>query len=231
MKKNILIMTSLLFISLNGFSITSSCEEDIHAFGDGSGKSKDFIPEDCIEIVKRNVGFKKIKKSLDEKILIYGYKNLIVIEDPNTKMKGQNVIAGKYTELNHIESLFLDEHHKEIVVLEKTGDILFFSSVVTGNVAPIRVIKNKELEGSVDIVVNSKNGELIVLNKEKKEIQFYKRTANIHAPENKKNVEMLRVVENIKGDYLKFDNEKQEIYSIDPENKLTTTIILEKNLK
>lgn len=227
MRKIFLLTILHLIICSKIFAVSPYCEEEIDTFGDGTGR--DLISDSCIQKVKDSGNKKTIKKSLDEKIVIYGFRNMIVIENPDSKMKGQNIIAGKYTELNHIQSLFFDEKNREIIILQKSGDILFFSSVITGNVAPLRVIRNKELEGAVDLVLNSKNGELIVLNKEKKEFQFYKRSGNIHAPEKKRNTEMLRAVENIKGDYLKFDIEKQMVYSIDAENGTTVSLILEKN--
>ena len=145
-----LISLCVLFSSLSFAEPTrqelSQCEKQAHNFGDGRGR--DYIPNECYDHFLKLASAQASKKSADGKVEVYGYRNIVFIQDPKFKSKGQNVIAGSYTELNDIVAIALDEINKEIVVLEKSGAVLFFSSVVTGNVAPLRILKNKPSENA-----------------------------------------------------------------------------------
>ena len=211
-----LISLCFLFSSLSSAEPTrqelSQCEKQAHNFGDGRGR--DYIPIECYDYFLKLVSPQAIKKSVDGKIVVYGYRNIVFIKDPSYKSKGQNVIAGSYTELNDILALALDEINKEIVVLEKSGAVLFFSSVVTGNVAPLRILKNKDLLGASDIVVNAKKQEVIILNKNDHEIHFYSRLANDQGREGKKNNSLLFRLENIHIDFLSVDELHQELFMV-----------------
>ena len=215
----------LIFSSLSFAEPTkqelSQCEKQAHNFGDGRGR--DYIPTECYDYFFKLIAPQALKKSVDGKISIYGYRNIVFILDPSVNSKRQNVIAGNYTELNDIVTVALDEINKEIVVLEKSGAVLFFSSVITGNVAPLRILKNKDLNGASDIVVNAKKQEVIILNNNNHEIHFYSRLANDLGREGKKKNTLLRRFENIDVDMLSMDDVHQELLMV---NTLGNSILI-----
>lgn len=208
---------SLFFICSLCFADTETamCEKEASKFGDGSGR--DSIPSECAEHFLKKVSPKLKKISKDGLVTIYAYKNIIFIKDPNSKVKGQNVIAGKYTELENIQAITLDEANKEIVVLEENQDILSFSSVITGNVAPKRILKHKELEAASDLLIYKKH--IIVLAEKNNEIIFFNREANIHAPEEKKFLSPVRTIRNVSGSGMQVNDESEELIVIDPPKK------------
>jgi hypothetical protein len=122
-----------------------------------------------------------VKESIPAKLKFFGYKNMVIIEKNLGKTIGTNLIAGNYTELKSVRALAYDEKHEEIAVLEESGDILFFSAKITGNVAPYRIIKNKELVGATDLVVDGVKDLVMVNNERSKKVLFLSRLANIHA--------------------------------------------------
>lgn len=215
MNKLILLLTlSSLFsfsIYANEFEL-SQCEKEGRNFGDGQGR--DYLPFECANLFKAAALPTAIKKSFSSKFSAFGYKNIVFISDPGAKIGKQNIIAGSSTELSDIVALALDEANKEIAVLEKSGDVLFFSSVITGNVAPKRVLKAKELDGAYDLVINPNKNEVTVLNKKNQELVFFSRNANFFGREGKKQLSLIRSIENAQGDFLSIDPIHQELFML-----------------
>ena len=208
----------MLLLSVDTYAnMDAYCEKEAANFGSGLGRDR--ISTDCSFHVSHKVSPKLFRKSVDGKISVSGFGNMIFINDPSSKLKGQNVIAGKYTELDEIQALALDEVNKEIVVLLKSGDVLFFSSVITGNVAPKRTLKHKDLEGAVDVVVNPGKQEVLILNPEKKELLSFSRLANTHAPEKKRNLDLKYSLEILRGDKLLINLTKQQLSIVDSTSK------------
>lgn len=205
------IFSSLSFASPTGQEL-SQCEKEGHNFGDGRGR--DYIPTECYDHFFKLAAPQAMKKSGDGKIVVYGHRNIVFILDPSVNSNRQNVIAGSYTELNEIVAVALDEVNKEIVVLEKSGAILFFSSVITGNVAPLRILKNKGLDGASDLVVNAKKQEVIILNSNDHEIHFYSRLANDQGREGHKQIGLLGRLEKIDANMLSMDFLHQELFVV-----------------
>lgn len=191
---------------------TAICEKEGAKFGDGNGR--DSIPAECSEHFLKKVSPKLKKKSKDETFSVHAYKNIIFIKDPKSKIKGQNIIAGKYTELENIQAITLDEENKEIVVLEESGDILSFSSIITGNMAPKRVLKHKDLEDAQELIIY-KDQIIVLLSSH--EIIFFKREANVHGPEGKKYLSPLRTIRNVQGTELEINED--QLFVVDRENK------------
>jgi hypothetical protein len=209
MKNFILALTLLCSTYADAETEIALCEKEGSRFGDGLGR--DAIPLECaVHFLKRSSAKLRVK-SLDGSFSAFAYKNIIFIKDTKSKLKGQNIIAGKYTELEEIQALTLDEKNKEIIVLEKSGQILAFSSVITGNVAPYRKIKSDELEGASEIAVNPVKKEIIVLKPQTREILFYSRETNTNGPEEKKNHLPIGKIENVSGKEMKIDLQKQEL--------------------
>jgi hypothetical protein len=210
--------------SFAGESDIAMCEKEGLKFGDGTGR--DSIPEECSAYFLKQVTPRLKKSSKDGEFSVHAYKNIIFIKDPKSKLKGQNIIAGKYTELEDIKAIALDEENKEVVVVEGNSDILAFSSVITGNVAPKRILKHKDLEHADELLVYK--NQYIVLIEKKKEIIFFDRTANVDAPESKKNLKPFRVIKNVQGSELKLVSETDELLVIDGEDKSQSVFDLKK---
>ena len=190
------------------------CEKEAESFGNGLGK--DHIPFECIDVIKQAATASALKISSDGKIVAFGHKNIIFIKK-NEKVR---VIAGSYTELEDILSIAIDEANQEVAVLDQNGDVRFYSSYITGNVAPLRVIKHKDLEGAVDLVINTKNNEVIVLNKAQRSLLFFSRLANYHAPEKMKRMSVLRKIYNLKSfENVSLDVEEQTVMTSDANKK------------
>lgn len=224
-------MKMMKFISLLLFASTALadsqvaiCEKEALHFGDGSGK--DHIPDECKTHFESLATPKLKKKSRDGSVTVTAYRNIIFIKDPKSKMKGQNVIAGKYTQLENIKEVILDEANSEIVVVESSGDILFFSSVITGNVSPKRILRHAALE-SVDSIEIHKD-EVIAFDSKNSELMVYSRKANVHALEGMRHLSPLKTITNVKGDQLVIDKTKGELSVVHSGLKTRKVFDLEK---
>ena len=218
MKINLLILGLLFSIPALAQSTEQQldrCEKEGLNFGNGLGKSS--ISTDCFSHFFKSHSPEAFKKSSDGKMSAYGHRNIVFIQDPNVNSERQNVIAGIYTELEDVAAVALNDKQKEIAVLEKSGDILFFSSIITGNVAPLRILKNKELIGASDLLINSLRMEVIVLNKKSHEILFFSSLANANGRPEKKNLNLLRSFDNIHGEHMTIDTTHQELFVLSPQ--------------
>lgn len=177
------------------------CERQGLRFGDGEGN--DVITSQCEELFRREAS-EKLKVS-DEKgsYSLHGYKNIIFIQDANSRLKGQNVIAGKATHLEEVEAVSLDESNKEIIVLDKSGKILFFDMVMTGNVSPKRMILHQDLESSSHIF--SYQNEVIVWNSSAEELIFFDRLSDVGITQKKKSIPPKLVLTQVRGKRLVLD--------------------------
>jgi hypothetical protein len=172
------------------------CEKEAQKFGDGNGQDK--IPSDCMVHVEKIANKKQKAKSKDAQLSFIAFRNMIFITDDKSQTKGQNVIAGKYTELENIKEIILDEKNGEVVVLEESGDILFFSIVITGNVAPKRILRHESLESVSTIRIYQ--DEILALDPVNRELLIFSRNGNIHALEGKRNLSPLFRFQNINGE-------------------------------
>ena len=128
------ILIALTLFSLNSFAEQEySCIDQAALYGDAKGHDK--ITEECIQDFKSNASIKAIKENKEKDIKVYGYKNMIIVEKHIEDKTKNMVTAGKNTLVNNIIALELDENNNEIIVLDESGDILFFSSIITGNIA------------------------------------------------------------------------------------------------
>lgn len=214
MRKGIYLVIILSFMSVSfaGDLHDAICEKEGSRFGNGTGR--DFIPEECLSNLVSKTNSHTFRKSADGEFSVLGYKNIISIKDPKTRIKGQNVISGKYTELDEVTALAIDEVNKEIAVIDQGRDIRVYSSVITGNVAPLRTLKSQDIEGAVDLVINPKKDQLIVLNPSTRQILFFSRLANYFGLEKMKKMEVLKRIGKVDGDHLALDVEKQELFVV-----------------
>lgn len=219
----------LLFFSVNSMALVDNkmlnvCDDQANSFGDGKGISK--IQSTCVAAYKTAASLEATKKSQDGTMTVFGHRSIIFIERPS-KDGGlrTDVIAGQSTGLEAIAAVSIDEKNNEIAVLEKSGDILFFSSQITGNVAPYRQIKTQDLFGASEIAIDWTNDQVLVINNTKNSILFYSRLANIHAREEKKNLTILKTIKDTSGNLkdLSLNHKDQEFSVLDQtSNKILT---------
>ena len=98
-------------------------------------------------------------------------------------------------------------------MLEASGDILFFSSILTGNIAPFRILRNKELHGATNLVTDPNKDEVIVYLPTTGQLLFFSRTANFYGREGRKNLNVLRSLEDISStiNKMSIDADKKEL--------------------
>jgi hypothetical protein len=225
--KMLLVLLSFTAVSALAADLSSLCEKEARSFGDGSGK--DSISKDCEAHVRASsTGHLQARGTLSG-ISVTGHGNIIFVEDPKSKIKGQNLIAGKYTELDDLRALALDDEHREIVALTGNGDVLFFSAVLTGNVAPRRILRHKELDGAISLALNPQQEELLVLNPKKSEVLVFSRKGNVDAPEGKKHLSVLKIFRGVKGEFLLVDDQGVELFVIAPRTGVLTVVDLRTN--
>ena len=167
------------------------CEEEGRKYGDGSGA--DLISTKCIELYCNRAGHHATIVGKNDSFKISGFKNMIFTR--NKDLNGNwttNIIAGLSTELDSVIAINYDQKNEEIAALDSSGDILFFSSTLTGNVAPYRILRAKELKGASHLVVDPIKNEVIVLNKNEGSILFFSRLANFKGREGKRNLSLIR---------------------------------------
>lgn len=176
MKKEIIVMSTLLsFSSFAG--VATKCEEQAHKFGNGEGK--DTISKSCYEYDLSKVKPQAISEN--DYIKVIGHKNRVyVINKSNEKY---HAIAGIYTELDKVISVDIIDERNEVLVLQSNGDILIFSTIITGNVAPYRTIKSKDLFGARDLTYDTVNSKIVVSNPSTKSILKYDIKANSNGRE------------------------------------------------
>lgn len=199
----------LFLFALNAFAAEeiAICEKEGRKYGDGNGN--DTISAECIELFMKSAGIRQKDKSQDGNTEVYGYKNIILIRQKDHDLK---IIAGKFTELENIKAVTLDDKNNEVAVLEESGDILVFSSVIDGNVGPKRVLRNKELDHVSDIQFYE--NEIAALDVLNQELHFFNRLANIHAPAKRRHLDPVRSVKGITGNLLRLDPVKNEVIAI-----------------
>jgi len=213
----IICLLLLANISLANEKKENLCEDQGHDFGNGKGS--DSIDESCFNYFKSIASSTAKKKNLSGDTLAFGFKNVLFLERINGDI---DVIAGNSTNLKSIQAIAFDEANKEIAVLEKSGDILFFSTIITGNVAPYRILRSKNLYGSNDLAIDPNKEMVIVSNNSSNMILFYSRMANINGRKGKRNLEMIDSIEQIKGNIvgLAISTKHNELFSLDNNNQV-----------
>lgn len=223
MKHKLIGILILIGINNTAFGADAPKEEDLVVCQDqadnyGNGKGDDHISTKCIGYFKDMASVNAaMKESMNLKIKIFGFRNMLLIE----KVKGDKIVteitAGNSTELSTIKTLAIDEKNQEIVVLEESGDVLFFSSKITGNVAPYRILRNKELEGASEIVVDSTRDLVAINNKKTKKILFFSRLANINGRKENQRLDIVKSITAGAMDLkdLSIDPIKQELRAFD----------------
>jgi hypothetical protein len=170
-----------------------NCEDQAENYG--NGKSDDVVSKECLSLFKKAASSKAIKESKINKFKIYGYRNMLIIEQSKNNSVTTELIAGSSTELDQIEALDIDETHQEAIVLLANGNILFFTTKMTGNLAPYRILKGADIIGSNEIIYDSARDLIALNNPKNKKVLFYKRLANIHAPKERRNLDNVKALD------------------------------------
>ena len=216
-----------------------ACQDQADNFGNGKGD--DVISEKCIETFKKLAPIKatatitRVQKLVKTKINFFGFRNMVLIEKHTGSLEvpvvSTEIIAGSSTELNTIEAMAIDEKNQEIIILEKSGNVLFFSSIIAGNIAPYRMLVNKELVGASELVIDAERNQVVVNNPKTKKILFFSRLANINANKGKQKLETVKVIDTSMMNFqnLSIDSEKSLIKGVDATQK--NTIIFDLKLK
>lgn len=227
----------LLFVGIYNSSIIAStelpneadvvlCEDQAENYGNGKGD--DIISQSCIESFKKMAATEAMTESKAMKMKFYGYRNIVLIEKYKNNILVSEIIAGSSTELKTVRALSFDEKNQEVAVLDESGDILFFSSKITGNIAPFRILKHKELVGASELVIDCTRDQVVVNNKSTKRILFFSRLANINAREEKQKLGIMKTIDASLIDLqnLSIDLQKSELHGFDNSKKSTVVFDL-----
>ncbi len=225
--RKLTLLLSLWSLPCLAVDLGSICDKEARSFGDGSGK--DSISKECESYIRSGATAHQRVRGALSGISVSGHGNILIVDDPKTKIKGQNLIAGKYTELDDLRALALDEKNREIIALNGNGDVLFYSAVLTGNVAPRRILRHKELDGAVSLAVNPRLDQLLALNPKKSEILVFSRKGNVDAPEGKKHLSVLKVFSGVDGEFLLVDDQGEDLFVIAPATGVVTVVDLKSN--
>lgn len=101
------------------------------------------------------------------------------------------ILAGEQTQLDKSTAVYWDEAAGEVFVLSESGDVLVYTDFLFGDVAPKRVIKNKELPGSADLA--TVQGSIIALNPTTSRVLFFNAEANSRALSGKRQDQAAKV--------------------------------------
>ncbi len=174
------------------------CSDEAEFYGNGEGR--DELNPNCIQLIKKNATTSAQAESTKFKVKFYGHKNIIIadrvftkkIENKEIVKNVTDVIAGTNTEIKAVKTLAIDEINEELVVLDKNGDIYFFTTKFSGNIAPLRILKHKDILEADSFSIDSQKNEIIVNVTKYKKRYVFSRLANINAPKDKQKLEILR---------------------------------------
>jgi hypothetical protein len=212
---NLKIFISFILMSHTVFTFASDNQIDLCTKGGeefGNGLGRDEIPAYCYDLFKKTAALEAIKTGASGKVFAFGYKNIVF-----NKQDGiVRTIAGSNAQLGEVIALATDEANNEIAVLDTRGDVLIFPSRMSGNIAPYRILKHKDLHGASDLMINAKKNEVIVFNHSKQSLIFFPRLANNHGRGKKKAPTVLRVVRNLVSiESVTIDEAHQELFTLD----------------
>jgi hypothetical protein len=174
----------LFLIILFPVRVFAQCERAAAAFGDGEGN--DTIPAECFKAAEK-IALPAAKKIYpDFKMTVIGVKNIVFVNS--------SVIAGEYTKLQDVIAVAYDKKNNEVAALEKNGDVLIFSARITGNVAPLRVIRHRDLDGASDLSFLPEKEEVAVLIPGRQEVLTFSRLANFYGREGERKLNIRRQI-------------------------------------
>jgi hypothetical protein len=193
MKKPLIVLLHLT-ISINLFASTTEeeCSNQLQTYG--SGVTKEQIATDCYSVFKKSISQNAIHTSDDLNIEVLGKRNAFYIK--NTELNTEELLSGVQSTLVDIRAISYSKLNKEVYVLENnSAEVKIFSSLVTGNIAPLRVIRTEQLMGAVDLTVHKDN--VYVLNGTDHSVLVYSRLANYYGREGFQRLNLLNTYEGL----------------------------------
>jgi hypothetical protein len=157
------------------------CEKEARTFGDGSGPAR--IEPECRQLWMKAVALSANRLSADGKLTAIAHRNLIFLIPTDPRLHPVRVLAGEYTQLDDVVAVAFNRPAEELAVLEASGDVAIYSTRITGNVAPLRVLRAPETEGATDVAVDVARKEVVVYNPRRRGIYQFPLSANIHGRE------------------------------------------------
>lgn len=173
----------------------SSCQKQANEYGNGKGD--DYISEQCQNSFKGMANSLAIKKTKGLKITFYGHRNMLLLEKNIDTAITTLITAGSSTKLKAIKTLAVDEKNQEVIVLEESGDVLFFTYKLAGNIAPYRILKHKDLVGASELVVDNIKDQIIVYNNKTNKILFFSRLANVNGRKEKQFLNIIKTIQTL----------------------------------
>jgi hypothetical protein len=223
MKVLILNLSALVLFTQSSWALTETpkeadliiCQDQAENYGNGKGD--DVISKNCITMFKKMANLKTITEAPSLLMKVYGYRNMLIIEKMVNNSVVTEITSGLSTELQNIIAIKVDEKNKEIVVLEDDGRILYFSAIITGNVAPYRILKHKDLKDVSEFVIENSKDMTIVNNVKMKKIMFFSRLANINGRVEKRNLKVLKTIDTSGMNFsnMTLDSKNSKIYGVD----------------
>jgi hypothetical protein len=111
------------------------------------------IPNLCGQLIEKVRTPDNFAKSVDGKIEISAYKNMIYINDDGV----DRFIAGNLSRVHNVLSLKFEESESRIYILnenqERQREVLSYKCNISGNVSPIRSLETREIENATSISI------------------------------------------------------------------------------
>lgn len=160
----------ILLISFSYASTLEQCRQEASLLGD---QGHDSISNTCVTLFISMATGNQVKEK--DNLRVYSAPGILLFEDLSTGKI--TYTTGTHTQLDNITSISIDSDNLEVAVLDASkGEVSFYSSYITGNIAPIRVIKSANFIGSHDIAVGG--NEVSVINGDNGQLWTYSRLAN-----------------------------------------------------
>jgi hypothetical protein len=197
------------------------CSNQLQTYGSGVTKAE--IASDCYDVFKSNISENALDKNEDSKIEALGKLNAFYIKNIETKTEG--LLSGNKSTLIDIIAITYSAQNNEVYVLENdTSEIKIFSSLLTGNIAPLRVIRTEQLMGATDLAVHKDN--VYVLNSTDHSILVYSRFANYFGREGYQKLNLINTFEGLPESSHSLSIKNDELTVHFNKNTETQTILL-----
>lgn len=142
---------------------------------------------DCLELESTPLQASAVHYG--SKGVLKAYASFVTLK--KTTHEELHILAGDQTQLEASIAIYWQEEDKEVFVLNEKGDILVFTDFLFGNVAPKRIVKNKEIHGATDLFVGGNS--LVVLNSTTQRVLFLDKGANSRALPNQRKDQVQKV--------------------------------------
>lgn len=214
----ILIMM-MMTINIAWAQSVDECSQQLFKVGKGKRESK--VNPACYDKFKSAAHKNGILVDEIQQKEFVAYKNSFFIKDLNTKKL--QYTAGENSTLEDALAIDYNKDFKEIYILEQhKGEVKIFSSMITGDIGPYRVIRTKHIIGAVDVLGVGQN--VYVLNPKDESIYVYHRMGNYYGRKGKKNLNLLKAYEKIPSNTASLELVDGQLELMDQDGKKITSI-------